>query len=591
MPDLLSAFQTQDLGYLRIVASFWGVELTGQETGSAGAELARAILNSRELADEVISSLAGEARDALGALVSSGGQLPWASFTRTFGEIREMGAGRRDRERPFLAPRSSAEMLFYRGLLARAFLETGHGPTEFAYIPKDLLNLLTQGDKLRPTKGGVGDEASLVPGAVAPTSPPGRRALPAEHAAVVPATDHILDDAATYLGALRAGDATSKDARLQSLLRAAGLISGMQPVPARIRAFIEADRRAALATLVEAWRHSETFDELRLVPGLEFEGTWKNPASEARSALLAMIELVPSGVWWSLPAFIQGIKKQLPDFQRPSGNYDSWFIRRRADGAYLRGFDSWDEVEGALVRYFVTGILHWLGLLDLATTTVGKEIVSFRRITPEALPVTREAEKLKVRSDGTISATGDVPRAVRYQLGRFCESEERGPRLYRYRITPATLRTAKSHGLSVQQLVSLLERNGEAGIPPTLRQALRRWEAKGTEARAETAVVLRVKSQDVLARLRRSKAARFLGEALGPTAVVVKPRAISRVIGALTELGILVEDAVEALERQSTNAATARLPEQLGNSDEPAGENLRSKARTDGVDREPGSKR
>jgi hypothetical protein len=294
-------------------------------------------------------------------------------------------------------------------------------------------------------------------------------------------------------------------------------------------------------------------------------------------------------VWWSLPAFIQGIKKLLPDFQRPAGNYDSWFIRRRADGTYLRGFNSWDEVEGALVRYFVTSILHWLGLLDLATTTGGGEIASFRRIPREALPATLETGKIKVRSDGTIGATGDVPRLVRYQLARFCESEEPQPRRYRYRITPASLRIAKSHGLSVEQLVTLLERHGEAGIPPTLRHALRRWGSKGTEARVETAVVLRVKSPDVLERLGRTRAARFIGEALGPTAVVVNPRAVSKVIGALTELGILVEDSVLVQDLQGTSAATMELPKGRGDSAEPENGSVRVKPGSGGAERESGS--
>ena len=55
-----------------------------------------------------------------------------------------MGAGKRDRERPHLKPASTAEALFYRGLLARAFFDTEKGPQEFAYIPDDLLAIINR---------------------------------------------------------------------------------------------------------------------------------------------------------------------------------------------------------------------------------------------------------------------------------------------------------------------------------------------------------------------------------------------------------------------------------------------------------------
>ena len=46
----------------------------------------------------------------------------------------------------------------------------------------------------------------------------------------------------------------------------------------------------------------------------------------------------------------------------------------------------------------------------------------------------------------------------------------------------------------------------------------------------------------MLKKLRASKAARFLGEPLGPTSVVVKAGALRKVAEAMTELGVLLED-------------------------------------------------
>src|SRR3990170_791535 len=86
------------------------------------------------------------ADSAITTLVNSGGRIPWPTFTRRYGDIREAGAGKRDREKLHLKPASTAEVLYYRGLLARAFFDTEKGPQEFAYIPDDLLEAISQGD-------------------------------------------------------------------------------------------------------------------------------------------------------------------------------------------------------------------------------------------------------------------------------------------------------------------------------------------------------------------------------------------------------------------------------------------------------------
>ena len=71
--------------------------------------------------------------------------------------------------------------------------------------------------------------------------------------------------------------------------------------------------------------------------------------------------------------------------------------------------------------------------------------------------------------------------------------------------------------------------------------ALTRWERRGTEARLQSALVLRLSSPDLLQELRDSRAARFLGDPLGPTTVIVKPGAGEKVLAFLAEMGYLGE--------------------------------------------------
>jgi hypothetical protein len=110
-----------------------------------------------------------------------------------------------------------------------------------------------------------------------------------------------------------------------------------------------------------------------------------------------------------------------------------------------------------------------------------------------------------------------------------------------YLISAAALEQARKQGLKVSQLLALLKANSSAPLPPNLLQALKRWEQQGTQARLQATLVLRLGSAAALKALRASKAARYLGEPLGPTAVVVKPGASQQVLGALLELGYLGE--------------------------------------------------
>jgi len=96
----------------------------------------------------------------------------------------------------------------------------------------------------------------------------------------------------------------------------------------------------------------------------------------------------------------------------------------------------------------------------------------------------------------------------------------------------------------VSHLLALLRRHAPA-VPPSLVKALERWEEQGTQARLEQLVVLRLSSPEILKELRASRATRFLGEPLGPTAIIVHAGAQQKVLVALAELGYLGEAVFE----------------------------------------------
>ena len=546
MPDLFHTLQGHDLGFLKIVAEAWGIELNAPDVHSALPRLTSEMLDVA-LAEQVVAGLPEQATAALEALLDQEGRISWAMFTRRFGEVRTFGAARRDREQPEKNPVSPAEILWYHGLIGKAFLNFPPEPQEFAYIPDDILGSL---GSLRPQK----------------TEPLGRAASPGETRWNIPATDQILDDCCTLLAALRTGKETQlakipawdfKLPFLLALLKTAGLVCQDGSVqPEATRHLLEAPRGQALSTLVAQWLVSNTVNELLLVPDLVFEGEWQNNPLHTRQVILEFIHSLPEGIWWNLSTFIAAIREQHADFQRPAGDYDSWFIHKKGSDIFLRGISSWDEVDGALVRYMVTSPLHWLGLVELASKKQDAVPLALRAsgwavplLAGQAPDLPQESDTIEITLDHRFKLSRLTSRAVRYQIARFCEWEEESGNFYYYRITAASLEKAQKQGLLTAHLVKLLHRFSHRPIPPALLQAIERWDRFGVEVGIQPVTLLRVSSPEILEALRKTKASRALLEALSPTTVILRPGSEETVRKALAELGYLYDSNLSPTKR------------------------------------------
>jgi len=297
-----------------------------------------------------------------------------------------------------------------------------------------------------------------------------------------------------------------------------------------------------LNMLYKAWLNSTTFDELRLIPSILCEGEWKNQPQVTREFLMNLINDIPQGKWWSISAFVKAIKDKYPDYQRPAGDYDSWFIKRESDGQFMRGFAYWDAVDGALIKYLIQ-TLHMLGKVDLAAPEQGKEATAFKIVSKVESQTSNSTfdSKIIVSSNGRITVSRHFSRTVRYQLARFCEWDDPKGDDYFYRVTAESLRRATEQGLKAEQLLAMLVKYTKEAVPPAMVKALKRWDANGPEARVESLLVLRVSKPEIMEEMRKSKAGKYLGEMLSPTAVVVKSGAIQKVLAELAELGLLAE--------------------------------------------------
>lgn len=535
MIDLLHTFSNADPGYLRMIADAWGFTLQAPDTPTLARNLAKAMLNP-EIIDEVVSALPQEAVRALQDLLENDGVIPWMQFTNRHGELRSMGPAKRDRERPDLYPQSAVEVLWYRGLIGRQFFDLDGTPQEYAYIAEDLVPFMIM----------LSTDSQQVFG---------RPASPKESAQVIPASERIVDDLCTMLSALRMGvqpDQIPPDfldipaGFLVDLLVSGGTIEAdLQIQPEAARQMLEDERGLTLARLTEAWFKSKRVNELRMLPHLRFEGTWANSPLETRRFVLDLISGLEEGVWWSLEAFVAALKEHHPDFQRPAGDYDSWFIQEKSSGDYLRGRGSWDKVDGALARYIIVGPMHWLGLVDLARETEKSKPAAFRLSEwaknlwhgspPDGLPA--EDALLFINMDGRMRVPPLVPRPVRYQAARFGEWESRKAGQYVYRVTDQSLSRAAEQGLRANHLLGILKKHASGGIPPAFQQTLQRWEKVGLQTRLITATVLQVDQPEILVELMKTPAKRFLGKTLNPTTVEVLQGGEEAVRSALLQMG------------------------------------------------------
>ncbi|HNW96013.1 MAG TPA: hypothetical protein PKL60_07485 [Anaerolineaceae bacterium] len=539
MPGILHCLSGHDLGFLRSAADLWGLNLSAKDAPAYGRALASALAQHPEL-EEIAAALPDESRAALAALQSRGGSLPWAAFTRQYGDLRQMGPARRAREKPHFFPQSTTERLWYRALIGRDFFRQGDDLVELAYIPDEFLERLP-----------------VFPEDAEPSA----RLEPEKQVSVERALfwqDRILDESCTLLAALRrfgTPEVLREAARpgidwelLRCLLGSLGIIDrdGKTPAP-EARRFLEMPRGQSLQWLAAAWMNSIRFDELRLAPGLVCQGTWPHNPLPARRALLHQLAGLENGAWYAIDAFSAELRRENPEYLRAGGDANEWIILSAKDGRLFRRPEDWLEVEGAWTGFLIRGLLFWLGFVELGFAAGAEEPAYFRKSNwcaallssrePLALPA--ENSPAAVSSTGLISLNRGAPRTARYQLARFSEWLENGPERWQYLLTPASLSAAAEQGLNMRHLSALLRKYAKPAPPPSLMGALARWETNGREASIERLWVLRLRSPEALQALRESPAAGFLGEALGPASVIVHPGGLEKVRAALARLGTL----------------------------------------------------
>ncbi|MER2598817.1 MAG: hypothetical protein ABTQ73_04810 [Caldilineales bacterium] len=510
MSSLLRSLRHHSPAMLRAIAETNGIELVGNQPRQMQTQLAAELSEAAHLRAAVAAcSLAAQA--ALAALQQAGGRSLRSAFERRFGVIRPAGPGKLERERPHLAPVTAAEELWYRGLIYAAFAETADGLAEFLYLPDTLAEQLPPPPPVAdafPPAPLVEQTAQVMPQIVLHNLGtllclvqagqvwllPGDDLLQWQNRSLYEYAQVMLHAPAAAFSSSQPFDpaSTASSAALaltlaaeMGWLRRRGRQAGLHA--ARVRTWLEQPQPEQQCLLLDAWTASTRWNDLCRVPALACEqtGSWSNDPAATRRNFLSLLAVLQPASWYSLDDLAAAIRIHAPDFQRPGGNYDTWYVRRRHDGEFLRGFDHWDEVEGALLRFMLTGPLAWLGAVELdqmaAPAAFRLSAAGAAWLHGHAPPAAAEPAALVVAADFSVRASLAVPLLDRFRLARFTtwqapEPQDEAP-VFRYRISQSGLQRAARHGISVAQVLDFL-RQRAAVLPDNVTRALENYDLR-----------------------------------------------------------------------------------------------------------------
>lgn len=515
MPTTVQMLRGYANQLLEVMAELRGAFLEGVDTPEEKIEILAAQLTDPTSIQMVYEELAEThplVEQAIETLLKESGEMSEAQFSREYGGVRRMGPARLERETPWFYPESVAELLYYYGLIGAGF--RGAGPEAHAtiYVPSDVIPWLPH-----PHSATLEDGLNVRP--IAP--PPASRTLLVD--------DSFLEDAGTLIGFLHTdhlrltpagpdpadidrfvqrlhmpfSDEADLNARLALLLHLANRLGWLrraddgvvQLTGNSVRSFLDKTRAEQRLTLWEAWRDSPEWNDLCRTPGIECAnaGNWSNDPVQTRSAVLCILATLQPGAWYSQSEVIEALKAIEPDFQRPTGDYDTWYIRNTATQEFLKGFEQWDAVEGALLRFLLRGPLYWLQVMDLAEPSAGDDFSislsqwgAYWLVKDSPQPHEAARPPISVEEDYTVVVPYGTPLIDRFRVERFAEWKSSYPH-YVYQIRQQSLQRAAQEGIVAERIVEFLKQRTRA-MPDKVAKALLKFgEAAQTVSSGATA--------------------------------------------------------------------------------------------------------
>lgn len=483
--------------WLEGLAQWLGVAPGLWEPEEVAARLAAHLLQPKVF-ETLIASLSPAARAALDHVRGANPPLSWHAFVRLYGPVREMGPTRLLREQPWRDPQSPGEELVYRALVFRRLIQREGQWEEVALVPAEYALLLpppaaAQHVRLLPcsnpeTVQHAGDAfledfvtlVSFVYNEGMQVDREGR-----------PLRSDLLRVGERFIEPLRPTDLLRPPPRVHLLFHHAYALGFLYREGNHLRVrfrrllrWLRQPRAYQKFTLWRAWAVSAQWHDLWFVEDLELgDSGWNRSPEEPRRRILAQLASLPEGTWYRVQDVARLLWERDPDFYRQGGEYDSWPVRRRSDGRWLRGVEHWHEVEGALIRFCITGPLYWLGAAALGTLPEGESCFALteagsRWLRGRSEPMRQERPPARLAADLSVYLPEKVHPLDRFRISRFAEWEASRPQ-FRYRITRQSWLRGLKQGLPPDRIFRFLYELTNGNVPETVVQTLKHW-TRGT---------------------------------------------------------------------------------------------------------------
>jgi hypothetical protein len=315
--------------------------------------------------------------------------------------------------------------------------------------------------------------------------------------------------------------------------------------PAAAKGWLTAAPAELVASLQEAWRDDPAWIDLCHVPRLHCDNAtgWLahyDPVA-ARGALLDLLVRCPPDAWWTVDSFVDAVKETDADFQRPDGDYGSWYIRDAEGGEYLSGFASWEAVEGRLIRHLLGGVLSWLRVVRPAAGGLCRLAEAGLRFLGLPAPAGEDAPPapIVVRPDFYVEVPGPGDLYTRFQLERFADLKKEAPCLYG--LSAGSVGRALSRNVQVEQILAFLSQAAGGSVPANVAGQLRLWAGRFGQVELEDVVLLRTRTERALKELSVLPETRnYLTRRLSPVTALVRRQDLPSLRRALQDLGFLL---------------------------------------------------
>lgn len=551
---LYQALLHSDIARLRIIALQWGFTPRAVRHTDLAAELVDSMVNAEEVS-HVLSALTPESRAALDDLLRHGGMMPWLSFVRRWGPMRDIGMGKMERDELWREPHSASEDLWMLGLVQRDFSEGPDDPIEMAYIPEALrlyMPITEPFDVPSPPPQAPVSRAQLVDIVDALADDLIAWWVSVQHE---PVTDTSVSPVPTF-----PDDVDNVDVLKTHLLQTLSLEQGwiritpsqeLRLVPDAVLAWLRADLWSQWASLARAWMASTAWRDYDYIQSLHPDPVsgWLPDALKNRQRILDIFARCSPGNWYLVADMIAYVKEYFTDFMRPDGNYDRWAPREAQTDRPLRGFESWNLIEGAYITFLITGPLSWLGVItcdDAASEHVEGSRFQLTEAGAALLglcepPVINESPAIKLCMDGIV----EVParrRYERYQLSRIAHliSRETGQPggVFRFRLTPKSLKRAQQQHIPFIRILEFLEQATGQSLPPSFKQALQRFYNNNEYASLDHPWLLRLPETGIEA---FPDVHPYILERITSSIILIHEKDVDLVVALLFEKGILVD--------------------------------------------------